>query len=64
MTARTPADRQRRRNLADAANTPLPAFAGLLRHVPGQQRRTGPLVSLDDRAAPEDGAASQIGTER
>ncbi|MFH9295787.1 hypothetical protein [Streptomyces sp. NPDC017520] len=63
MTARTPADRQRRRNLADAANTPLPAFAGLLRHVPGQQRRTGPLASLDDRAAPENGA-SQIGTER
>ncbi|WP_434592554.1 hypothetical protein [Streptomyces sp. A5-4] len=63
MTARTPADRERRRNLADASNTPLPAFAALLRHVPGQQRRTGPLASLDDRAAPEDGA-SQIGTER
>ncbi|MFF1693548.1 hypothetical protein ACFVXC_07990 [Streptomyces sp. NPDC058257] len=63
MTARTPADRQRRRSLADASNTPLPAFAGLLRHVPGQQRRTDPLAPLDDRDAPEHGA-SQIGTER
>lgn len=63
MTARTPADRERRRNLANASITPLPPFAGLLRHVPGQQRRTGPLAPLDDRAAPANGA-SQIGTER
>ncbi|WP_327376543.1 hypothetical protein OG393_22840 [Streptomyces sp. NBC_01216] len=63
MTARTPADRERRRNLADASITPLPALAALLRHVPGQQRRTGPLASLDDRATPGD-VASQIGTER
>lgn len=63
MTARTPADRERRRNLADASNTPLPAFAALLLHVPGQRRPRGPLASLNDRAAPEDGA-SRIGTER
>ena len=63
MTARTPADRERRRNLANASVTPLPAFVGLLRHVPGQQRRTGPLASLDGWAAPE-GVASQVGRER
>ncbi|OKK02385.1 hypothetical protein AMK26_22215 [Streptomyces sp. CB03234] len=63
MTTRTPGDRHRRRNLADASVTPLPALAGLLRRVPGQRRRTGAFSSIDDPDARHD-RTSQIGTER
>lgn len=63
MTARTPGDRARRRNLADASITPMPAFAGLLRRIPGQRHRTSLLASLDVPASGHHGA-SQIGTER
>ncbi|MFJ4686225.1 hypothetical protein [Streptomyces sp. NPDC088789] len=63
MTARTAGDRERRRNLADAANTPLTALAGLLRRVPGQQHRLSPLASTEDPPAPPD-VTTQRGTER
>lgn len=63
MTARTPGDRARRRNLVDASITPMPAFTGLLLRVPGQRHRTNPIASLDAPAAGHE-KASRIGTER
>ncbi|MFJ2818513.1 hypothetical protein ACIQOU_30130 [Streptomyces sp. NPDC091279] len=60
MTARTPGDRERRRNLADASNTPMPALAGLLRRVPSQRCRSHPLTFTD---LPAD-SPTQIGPER
>ncbi|MFJ8748710.1 MULTISPECIES: hypothetical protein [Streptomyces] len=63
MTARTPGDRARRRNLADASITPMPAFAGLLRRIPGQRHRTNPIASLEAPAPGHEGG-SRIGTER
>ncbi|MET9149242.1 hypothetical protein [Streptomyces sp. NPDC004042] len=63
MTARTAGDRERRRNLADASNTPLPALAGLLRRAPGQRYRLNPLASHDGSPDLRSGS-SPTGTER
>lgn len=63
MTRRTPGDIERRRNLADASITPLPALAGWLRNFPSQRREADALALLNAPAAEHDGA-SQIGTER
>lgn len=64
MTARTPADRERRRNLADASITPLPALSGVLRRVPAQRHRSRGLVSSLNASNPANNGDARNGTER
>ncbi|MFF5086003.1 hypothetical protein [Streptomyces niveus] len=60
---RTPADLGRRRNLADASITDLPAFEGLLlRKVPAQRGRRAALCFSIGGSVTE--PPPQTGTER